>query len=67
MDYLNIIAMTMGGAAILGLAFLSGYETAQRQLAGRFQRQADQRVCGLLDDLAKRKRVTKTTKRRARK
>jgi hypothetical protein len=67
MDPLTILALTLAGAALLGLVFFSGYETASRQLAGRYQHQADLRVRGLLDDLAKRKRVTNTPKRRARK
>lgn len=67
MDYLTILALTLAGAAFVGLVFVSGYETASRQLAGRYQDQAARRVRGLLDDLATRKRITKTPKRRARK
>jgi hypothetical protein len=51
MDYINMIAATMAGAALLGLVFLSGYETASRQLAVRYQSQADRRVRGVLDTL----------------
>jgi len=64
MEPLSIAALTIIAAAVAALVFLSGYETATRQLQARLQQQADRRVQGVLAELPKLKRVTKTLKRR---
>jgi len=66
MDYLTIIAGTVALAALVGMAWLGGYELGQATGADRERAMTKPRLDGLLDELNKYKpRVTR--KRRARK
>jgi hypothetical protein len=71
LDYLTIIAATCAGFALLGLAWLGGYDLGQaqsrdteRRLAHHERAIADRRMKGLLDELNKMKAIA-AKKRRA--
>jgi hypothetical protein len=68
MELIDYIIVACAAAGLVGLAFMGGYERGIANGVSAERELADRRVRGLLDDLAKRKRVTKTpTRRRARK
>jgi hypothetical protein len=66
MDYLTIVAGTVALAALVGMAWLGGYELGQATGADRERDMTKPRIEGLLNELNKYKpRVTR--KRRVRK
>jgi len=68
MDYLTIIAGTVALAALVGMAWLGGYELGQATGADRERAMTKPRLDGLLDELNKYKPRTRlSARRRARK
>jgi cobalamin biosynthesis protein CobT len=67
MDYLTIIAGTVALAALVGMAWLGGYELGQATGADRERDMTKPRIEGLLNELNKYKPRARAPKRRARK
>jgi hypothetical protein len=63
LDYLTILAATCAGFALLGLAWLGGYDLGQAHGISSERELADRRIKPLLDRLNKMKPTTR--KRRA--
>jgi hypothetical protein len=63
LDYLTIIAATCAGFALLGLAWLGGYDLGQSHGISSERELADRRIKPLLERLNKMKPTTR--KRRA--
>jgi hypothetical protein len=66
MDTLTIIAVLGGAAAFAGLLYISAYEAGRKsgQQAERFL--ANRCVAGVLQEMSKLPKVTRTPKRKAR-
>jgi hypothetical protein len=68
MDYLTIILITAAALAVIGLAFMSGWELGHANGTGKERDLANRRINGLLEsENARRPKAAKNRRKAARK